>query len=59
MTVICDMLGVPREDEPLFRQWGRTAVSTTLSKENVTVTKKVGKRGQPLARHHAFGLLDT
>jgi cytochrome P450 len=33
MTVICDILGVPREDEPLFRQWGRTAVSTTLSKE--------------------------
>lgn len=33
MTVICEMLGVPREDEPTFRQWGRVVVSTTMSAE--------------------------
>jgi cytochrome P450 len=33
MTVICEMLGVPREDEPLFRQWGRVAVSLTVTAE--------------------------
>jgi len=33
MTVICEMLGVPREDEPRFRQWGRVIVSQTMSAE--------------------------
>jgi cytochrome P450 len=29
MTVICELLGVPREDEALFREWGHSIVSTT------------------------------
>ncbi len=29
MTVICELLGVSRKDEALFRQWGRVIVSTT------------------------------
>jgi cytochrome P450 len=29
MTVICELLGVPRKDEELFRQWGHAIVSTT------------------------------
>lgn len=33
MTLICELLGVPRKDEKLFRQWGRTVVSTTISPE--------------------------
>jgi cytochrome P450 len=27
MTVICELLGVPQEDEPKFRQWGRVLFS--------------------------------
>ena len=33
MTVICEVLGVSREDEPLFRQWGRAVVSLTTTDE--------------------------
>jgi cytochrome P450 len=33
MTVICDMLGVPRDDEPLFREWGKVIVSHTMTDE--------------------------
>jgi cytochrome P450 len=33
MTVICELLGVPRQDEHLFRQWGATMISTTISQE--------------------------
>ena len=29
MTVICELLGVPREDEALFREWGHAIVATT------------------------------
>ncbi len=29
MTVICELLGVPRKDEALFREWGHSIVSTT------------------------------
>lgn len=29
MTVICELLGVPRKDEALFRQWGHALISTT------------------------------
>ena len=34
MAVICDLLGIPREDEPLFRNWGRVALSTVHSNED-------------------------
>ncbi len=33
MTVICQMLGVPLEDEQQFRRWARTIVSTTITPE--------------------------
>ena len=34
MTVICELLGVPREDEPQFRQWARVLFSVeTLPEE--------------------------
>ncbi len=33
MTVICELLGVPRQDEHLFRHWGRGFVSTTIQPE--------------------------
>lgn len=34
MTVICELLGVPREDEPQFRQWARVLFSIeTLPEE--------------------------
>ena len=29
MTVICDLLGVPREDEALFRECGHALMATT------------------------------
>ncbi|MFC7650263.1 cytochrome P450 [Streptosporangium lutulentum] len=28
LTVICELLGVPREDEPLFHRWSQTTVET-------------------------------
>jgi cytochrome P450 len=34
MAVICDLLGIPCEDEPLFRHWGRVALSTVHSNED-------------------------
>ncbi len=33
MAVICEMLGVPQKDEPIFRQWGRALVSRVISPE--------------------------
>jgi cytochrome P450 len=33
MTVICELLGIPREDEKLFRDWGRVVLSTTMPLE--------------------------
>ena len=34
MTVICELLGVPRQDEPQFREWARALFSTeTLPEE--------------------------
>ncbi|WP_433440875.1 cytochrome P450 [Nonomuraea sp. CA-141351] len=29
VTVICELLGVPREDEPLFHQWSQAIIETT------------------------------
>ncbi|QBD75790.1 cytochrome P450 [Ktedonosporobacter rubrisoli] len=33
MAVICELLGIPSEDELLFREWGRAVLSVTLSTE--------------------------
>lgn len=33
MTIICELLGVPREDEQLFRAWGHISLSRTASRE--------------------------
>lgn len=33
MTIICELLGVPREDEQLFREWGRISLSKIISRE--------------------------
>ncbi|GCE46069.1 cytochrome P450 RapN/nocardicin N-oxygenase [Thermosporothrix hazakensis] len=33
MTVLCELLGIPRKDEKLWREWGRTAISKTVSVE--------------------------
>lgn len=41
MTVICELLGVPREDEALFREWGHSIVSTTsLTQEEKDAMRK-------------------
>lgn len=40
MSVICDLLGVPREDEALFREWGKVFASTT----SLTQEEKDAKR---------------
>ena len=33
MAVICDLLGIPYEDEQLFREWGRDLLSRTATSE--------------------------
>ncbi|MGH2510325.1 MAG: cytochrome P450, partial [Ktedonobacteraceae bacterium] len=33
MAVICDLLGIPYEDEKLFREWGRDLLSNTATTE--------------------------
>jgi cytochrome P450 len=33
MAVICDLLGIPYEDEKLFREWGRDLLSRTATSE--------------------------
>src|SRR5258707_8047674 len=40
MTVICEMLGVPRKDELQFRQWGKAFVSTTMPAEEQQERKR-------------------
>jgi cytochrome P450 len=33
MTVLCELLGIPREDEMLFREWGKGVISRTATSE--------------------------
>jgi cytochrome P450 len=40
MTVICEMLGVPRQDEPQFRVWGKAIVSNTISREDYRANQR-------------------
>jgi cytochrome P450 len=41
MTVICELLGVPRQDEALFRSWGNAFFSMTLTQD-----EKMARRQQ-------------
>lgn len=50
MTVICELLGVPREDEPQFRQWARTLFSVeTLPEEAREIQRQMVQYLLPLA----------
>jgi cytochrome P450 len=40
MTVICELLGVPREDEPEFRQWARVLFSVETLPEEAAAQRK-------------------
>ncbi|MEV0592951.1 cytochrome P450 [Nonomuraea cavernae] len=40
VTVICRLLGVPREDEPLFRQWSDTIVASADVKPGDDATER-------------------
>jgi cytochrome P450 len=39
MTVICELLGVPRQDERQFRLWAKAMVSTTIAPEELQAQK--------------------
>lgn len=41
MTVICELLGVPREDEPQFRQWARVLFSLETLPEEAAAQRKL------------------
>jgi len=40
MTVICELLGVPSEDEPLFRQWARVLFSIETLPEEASAQRR-------------------
>lgn len=49
MTVICELLGVPQQDEPQFRQWARVLFSVeTLPEEARTQQKQIVQYLLPL-----------
>ncbi|GCE30053.1 cytochrome P450 [Dictyobacter alpinus] len=48
MTVICELLGVPEQNEALFRQWGHVLVSTT----DLTQQEKDALRDKVIAFLH-------
>ena len=49
MSVICELLGIPYEDEKLFREWGRDLLSrTTTSEEQQQRWKKMVQYMAPL-----------
>jgi cytochrome P450 len=53
MTVICELLGVPRKDEALFREWGHSIVSTTAltQTEKDDIRKRITDYIIPIIRH--------
>jgi cytochrome P450 len=48
VSVICEMLGVPREDEPLFRTWSKTLV-TALDPDIATPPEVIKEREKAIS----------
>jgi len=60
VTVICHILGVPREDEPRFRQWVDVVVET-IDPRRARDPERMRKRDQSLAElgQYLAGLVDA
>ncbi|MDF3290696.1 cytochrome P450 [Streptomyces silvisoli] len=46
VTVICRLLGVPREDEPLFREWSNAVVASADVRPDLDTTEQDGAGDQ-------------
>ncbi|MEU6665696.1 cytochrome P450 [Streptomyces sp. NPDC046727] len=57
VTVICRLLGVPREDEPLFRAWSDTLVAAADVRPGAD-TAEAGRAGEQAGREMREYLLD-
>ncbi|GLW10219.1 cytochrome P450 [Microtetraspora sp. NBRC 13810] len=59
VTVICELLGVPREDEPLFHQWSQTIIST-IDPGTGSMAERTRRRALTLTElgHYLDGLAD-
>ncbi|TDD42343.1 cytochrome P450 [Nonomuraea terrae] len=60
VTVICEMLGVPRPDEPLFHKWSQIAVETN-DPTTGTIVERNRRRFETLAKlgQYLDGLADA